>query len=115
MDYISATAVCVSGALIFTTIQAQDFADVEGDKQLGRVTFPIHAPEFSRAFTLGALVGWSIFLSWFWSIGPLCAMGFIGLGTFVGLRYYIHRTEAKDRRSYVFYNVSTIAVMRAWF
>ncbi|EKM50744.1 uncharacterized protein PHACADRAFT_188269 [Phanerochaete carnosa HHB-10118-sp] len=105
IDYISTTAVCISGALIFTTIQAQDFADVEGDKQLGRVTLPIYAPEFSRAFTLGALIGWSIFLSWFWHIGPLCAIGFIGMGTFVGLRYYTRRTEAEDRESYVFYNI----------
>ena len=53
MDFVSVTAVIISGILIFTTIQAQDFPDVEGDKALGRMTFPIYAPmELSRAFTL---------------------------------------------------------------
>ncbi|KAJ3733193.1 UbiA prenyltransferase family [Lentinula guzmanii] len=36
---------CWNGAVIFTTIQAQDFPDVQGDAALGRVTLPIYAPE----------------------------------------------------------------------
>lgn len=110
MDTVSTAAVCISGALIFTTIQAQDFADVEGDRLLGRVTFPIYAPEFSRACTLVALVGWSLALSWYWSIGCLCTASLVTLGTFIGFRYYTRRSAADDKSSYLFYNVWLMAV-----
>ncbi|GJE90540.1 UbiA prenyltransferase family-domain-containing protein [Phanerochaete sordida] len=110
MDHIAVAAVCISGFLIFTTIQAQDFADVEGDKALHRVTFPIYAPEFSRVATLAAIVGWSLFLSWFWDIGRAYSFGLIALGAFVGLRYYLQRTTAEDRLSFLFYNIWLMTV-----
>ncbi|KAI0704551.1 UbiA prenyltransferase family-domain-containing protein [Earliella scabrosa] len=105
LDRVSMFAVCLSGALIFTTIQAQDFADTEGDSALGRVTFPIYAPEFSRTFTLFALIAWSCGLSAFWDIGPAYRAAFIGLGALVGWRYYSKRTVEADCRSYVLYNI----------
>jgi 4-hydroxybenzoate polyprenyltransferase len=107
MDFVSVTAVIISGILIFTTIQAQDFPDVEGDKALGRMTFPIYAPEFSRAFTLFATVAWSAFLSWFWGVGPVNAAFLIIFGAYVGLRYYHWRTLEADKRSYLIFNVRT--------
>ena len=107
MDRVSVVAICLSGALIFTTIQAQDFADVQGDAALGRVTFPIYAPELSRVFTLFTLIAWSCGLSAFWEIGPLFSGVFIALGVVVGWRYYVLRTPEDDNDSYVLYNVST--------
>ena len=65
LDSTSYASVIISGLLVLTTVQAQDFADVEGDKQLGRVTFPIRAPQFSRLWTLLAMVAWSAVLTWF--------------------------------------------------
>ncbi len=105
MDFVSVTAVIISGILIFTTIQAQDFPDVEGDKALGRMTFPIYAPEFSRAFTLFATIAWSMFLSWFWGVGPVSAAFLVIFGSYVGLRYYRWRTLEADKRSYLIFNV----------
>ena len=105
MDSVSVAAVIVSGILIFTTIQAQDFPDVEGDKALGRMTFPIYAPEFSRAFTFFAIVAWSMFLSWFWGVGPVSAAFLVIFGTYVGIRYYHRRTLEADKTSYLIYNV----------
>lgn len=40
----------------FTTIQAQDFPDIEGDVASGRMTLPLYAPEFSQALTVLAHV-----------------------------------------------------------
>ena len=80
LDAISLTAVCISGALIFTTIQAQDFADVEGDAALGRKTFPIFAPRASRVASLLAMCAWSLFLACFWGVGPLCGGAFVAFG-----------------------------------
>ncbi|KAH9960956.1 UbiA prenyltransferase family-domain-containing protein [Russula compacta] len=109
MDFVSVTAVIISGIMIFTTIQAQDFADVEGDKALGRMTFPIYAPEFSRAFTLIATVAWSVFLSWFWGVGPVSAAFLVILGTYVGMRYYLWRTLEADKKSYTIFNIWLMA------
>ena len=100
------TAVCISGALIFTTIQAQDFADVEGDAALGRKTFPIIAPRASRVASLLAMCAWSLGLALFWDVGPLVGGAFVALGSFVGARFFFLRTAEEDERSYVLYNVS---------
>ncbi|KAH9958196.1 UbiA prenyltransferase family-domain-containing protein [Russula dissimulans] len=109
MDFVSVTAVTISGILIFTAIQAQDFPDVEGDKAVGRMTFPIYAPELSRLLTLLATVAWSVFLSWFWGVGPLSTAVFISFGIHVGLRYYCWRTLKADKKSYLLFNVWLMA------
>ncbi|KAI0759410.1 UbiA prenyltransferase family-domain-containing protein [Trametes elegans] len=105
LDHVSITAVCVSGLLIFTTIQAQDFADVEGDCAFGRVTFPIYAPEMSRLATLVSVTGWSAALCWFWDVGPTCTALFTALGTCVAVRFYCLRLACDDKRTYVLYNI----------
>ncbi|KAI0297384.1 UbiA prenyltransferase family [Russula brevipes] len=109
MDFVSVTAVIISGILIFTAIQAQDFPDVEGDKAVGRMTFPIYAPELSRFLTFFATVTWSVFLSWFWGVGPISTGVFIGFGIHVGLRYYCWRTLEADKKSYLIFNVWLMA------
>ena len=106
LDAVAQTAVCISGALIFTTIQAQDFADVEGDAALGRKTFPIIAPRASRVASLLAMCAWSLGLAAFWDVGPLVGGAFVALGSFVGARFFFLRTAEEDERSYVLYNVS---------
>lgn len=106
LDAISVKAIKLSGIIIFTTIQAQDFHDIEGDAIAGRITFPIYAPEISRIFTQLALMLWSIALCWIWGVSVLISTLFIVLGCFVGLRYYWCRGVEMDRRSYILYNVS---------
>lgn len=105
MDEISISAVLLSGALIFTTIQAQDFADVEGDTKLGRVTLPIYAPELSRQLTFIALVAWSAFLGSYWKVDLIYRVAFGALGAVVGYRYFSLRSTDCDRISYLLYNV----------
>lgn len=106
MDSISRTAILLNGLLIFTTVQTQDFSDVDGDAALGRVTLPIYAPELSRIFTLFAMILWSSGLVWFWGIGLWYATGVIIFGTAVGLRFYMWRQREVDQRSYIWFNVS---------
>ncbi|KAF8468675.1 UbiA prenyltransferase family-domain-containing protein [Russula ochroleuca] len=109
MDFVSVTAVIISGILTFTASHAQDFPDVEGDKITGRMTFPIYAPELSRFFTLFISIAWSIFLSWFWKVGPISTALLTGFGTYVGLRYYFWRTLEADKRSYLTFNIWLMA------
>lgn len=92
--------------MIFTTIQAQDFQDVEGDAAIGRRTFPIYAPEFSRVFTLCAMMVWSLFVAWYWDIGYISSLVMAVIGTYVGARYYFLRAPRDDRQSYIIFNVS---------
>jgi hypothetical protein len=105
LDFVSITAILISGILIFTVIHVQDFPDVEGDKVVGRMTFPIYAPELSRFLTLFAIVAWSIFLSWFWGVGRINKALFVSSGVYVGHRYYMCRSLEADRRSYLIFNV----------
>ncbi|KAJ7101906.1 UbiA prenyltransferase family-domain-containing protein [Mycena epipterygia] len=105
LDPVSTTAVIISGILIFTTIQAQDFPDVDGDAALGRMTFPIYAPEWSRIVTLGALISWSTFLCWYWSLGPVSSITFMLLGLYSGIRYYLWRRVPDDKTSYLVFSV----------
>ncbi|KAJ7814515.1 UbiA prenyltransferase family [Mycena olivaceomarginata] len=105
LDVVSTTAIFLSGTLIFTTIQAQDFPDVDGDAASGRVTFPIYAPELSRAFTLCSVITWSIGLGWYWHPGPMIKSVFIILGIYVGCRYYLWRTVEIDKKSYFIFNI----------
>ena len=100
------TAIYTSAVLVFTTIQSQDFADVDGDKKLGRVTFPICAPELSRTVTFLATTTWSLFLGPLWDIGPTFQGLLSTLGTIVGVRYFLLRTPKSDKVSYALYNVS---------
>ncbi|OCB85139.1 hypothetical protein A7U60_g7764 [Sanghuangporus baumii] len=104
LDVVSLSAITISGVLIFTTIQAQDFADVEGDIALGRVTFPIFAPEFSRSFTALIVPIWSAILGWYWDIGAGTQFALILLGGYVGWRMFTKRSSEDDKRSYVMYN-----------
>lgn len=105
LDHISWIAVVISGTLIFTTVHTQDFPDVEGDAKLGRVTFPIYAPETARLFTICAMVIWSLFLCWFWKVDTGVSTAMFALGLFVGLRFYWWRTPEHDARSYLIYNI----------
>lgn len=98
----------LSGIIIFTTIQSQDFADVAGDVSIGRVTFPIYAPEASRKVTLIAMVLWSVFLAALWELGTFSGGAFCALGAYVGYRYYNLRSVKEDEVSYRVYNVSTL-------
>jgi len=109
LDFISVTSIIISGILIFTAIQAQDFPDVEGDKAVGRMTFPIYAPELSRFVTLFATSAWSVFLCWFWEVGPISTALFTSFGLHVGLRYYCWRTIEADKKSYLIFNVWLMA------
>ncbi|KAH9984498.1 UbiA prenyltransferase family-domain-containing protein [Russula vinacea] len=109
MDFVSVTAVIISGILVFTSVQGQDFPDVEGDKTVGRMTFPIYAPELSRFLMLFVTMAWSVFLSWFWEVGPISSALFTSFGIYLGLRYYCRRTVEADRRSYLIFNVWLMA------
>ncbi|KAG0699518.1 UbiA prenyltransferase family-domain-containing protein [Suillus ampliporus] len=105
LDRTSITALCCSALVILVTIHVQDFADVKGDRMLGRRTLPIVAPEGSRIYILCVLPLISFALASFWSLGPLCSILFISMGIGVGLRCFLVRDEIGDQLNYWLYNI----------
>lgn len=97
---------CISFGIFATTIQTQDFKDVEGDKKINRQTLPIIFPKESRYTPIVALLAWSIALSYVWRLPTTIAATFIALAVFVGLRFLSRRTRHDDQVSFYWYNVS---------
>ena len=106
MDFLGALSISVIAGILATTIQAQDFQDVIGDKAVGRNTLPIAFPNFSRYTLLITLIMWSLYLTTMWEIAMQGGILFTFLGIVVGVRYYFWRSSKDDEWSYVLYNVS---------
>ena len=106
LDFSGAFSISVIAAILATTIQAQDFQDIIGDKAVGRYTLPIAFPNFSRYTPLVTLLMWSVYLTTMWEITTPAGFGFTFLGIVVGIRYYFWRSTKDDEWSYVLYNVS---------
>jgi len=105
VDFIQFLSVFLLCCIIATTIQTQDFPDVVGDLKMGRHTLVIAYPKFSRYTPLVTLTPWSLYLSSIWGNSFPATIAYLLLGTIVGLRFYLRRTPAEDRLSYVMYNV----------
>jgi 4-hydroxybenzoate polyprenyltransferase len=105
LDDVAKTALLCSAFIIFTTIHAQDFADVEGDRTSGRRTLPIVAPKAARTSMILLLVVWSAVLSLVWGLDRATSSAMLLLGTFVGIRYLYLHSKDDDKRSYLWYNV----------
>lgn len=105
LDFPGAFSISIVAAILATTLQAQDFQDVIGDKAVGRYTLPIAFPNFSRCTVLITLVMWSLYLTTMWEIATPAGVGFIFLAIIIGIRYYFWRSTENDEWSYVLYNV----------
>ena len=110
LDFSGAFSISVIAAILATTIQAQDFQDVIGDKAVGRYTLPIAFPNFSRYTLMVTLVMWSLYLTTIWEITTPAGVGFTFLGIAVGVRYYFWRSTKDDEWSYVLYNVRLLPI-----
>ncbi|KAG2102856.1 UbiA prenyltransferase family [Suillus discolor] len=110
LDGTSIKALSCSTLVVLLTVQAQDFADVNGDRRSGRRTLPIIAPEGSRIYMLCALPLISFALASVWSLGPLSSLLFVSMGSWAGIRYYLFRDEIRDEANYRLYNIWILCV-----
>lgn len=94
----------VFGLVIFTTIHAQDFRDMEGDQLKGRTTLPLIMGSKTGRVTLAAsIMFWSIFCPFYLRL-PLHAYGLAaGLGGFTGWRFMSKTDNASDKKSFHLY------------
>lgn len=105
-DLISVRAVLITYWLFATTTHAQDFKDIEGDKESNRSTIPIDFPRASRPSMICGLLFWSIASSKIWNIGDMNSILLILLGAYVGARYCLLQGRRNDQVSFYWYNVS---------
>jgi hypothetical protein len=108
LDNVATIALVCSALVILTTVHAQDFPDVEGDRATGRKTFPIVAPRIARFGMLPLLVTWSAVLSIMWRLDYVWTTAIMALSTYVGTRYLRYSGKSQDKTSYRWYNVSMI-------
>ncbi|KAJ7057800.1 hypothetical protein C8F01DRAFT_1220619 [Mycena amicta] len=105
LDSTGWLAIFLSGCIFATTIYAQDFRDVVGDKLIDRDTIPIRFGFPSRPALLAGVLIWSIALSLIWDIDSYTSLLFTALGIFAGCRFVCLTTVEEDRKSYFWYNV----------
>ncbi|KAI0092001.1 UbiA prenyltransferase family-domain-containing protein [Irpex rosettiformis] len=92
--------------IIGTTIHAQDFRDVEGDKLKGRTTLPILLPRGSRWSVFLLVLGWSVVLAgWASTVHLTLKIAYMALGVWVGSIFVLRERIEDDRWSYDAYNV----------
>ncbi|OJT08774.1 hypothetical protein TRAPUB_329, partial [Trametes pubescens] len=93
----------MNAGAIFTTIQMQDFKDVEGDDAIGRRTLPIVYPTGSRVLTSVLIPLWSLVITNAWEANQAFSAVMLALGLYIGYRIMRRRTRESDRLSYVWY------------
>jgi 4-hydroxybenzoate polyprenyltransferase len=111
IDPIAKLAIVLSGGIFATTIHAQDFKDIEGDRKIGRRTIPIVLPVFSRVTVIIPMVLWSFGLGRVWDLGAEVAAPFVALALVVGGRFLLFRSVAEDQVSFYLYNVSSLTFL----
>ncbi|KAI0752518.1 UbiA prenyltransferase family [Daedaleopsis nitida] len=92
--------------VIFTTIHALDFKDIEGDGLIGRRTLPILYPLVSRLCTAALIPFWSLLLAYHYrDASPLISLGTVVLGLSTGARFAWKRSREADKMSGALYNI----------
>ncbi|KAG8214405.1 UbiA prenyltransferase family-domain-containing protein [Butyriboletus roseoflavus] len=107
-------AVQLSMAVFASTLHAQDFKDVSGDRLTGRCTFPIAFPFLSRLSVALGIPLWSICLSHVWHLDLLSSTAFLLYSSYTGVRFMLYRSIGDDKRSCKFYSVSACCIPWEW-
>lgn len=105
MDNATWLSVLCSASIVATTVHAQDFQDVIGDKLIGRHTLAIEHPTLARPMLMAILVAWSMALSSIWGLSSSLGRAYSILGALVGWRFVLKRSVKSDQRSFYLYNV----------
>ncbi|KAF6752357.1 UbiA prenyltransferase family-domain-containing protein [Ephemerocybe angulata] len=90
--------------VISTTIHAQDFQDVEGDREVGRNTIPMMLPNISRISMPILLPLWSAIVISLSHPPSWLAAVYLGLSILVSFRFLCLREVKNDEWTYVLYN-----------
>lgn len=91
--------IAITAAIVMTTIQAQDFPDMAGDKVRGRKTIPLVFNEtWARGTLAGLVLFWSIVCLSFWNVtSTLAWMVVLGIAVTLSLKTTLNRTQSSDK------------------
>ncbi|POS80966.1 UbiA prenyltransferase [Diaporthe helianthi] len=91
--------IALTAAVVMTTIHAQDFPDVAGDKARGRKTIPLVFNEVLARATLAFLVlFWSVVCLVFWDVkSPMVWVAMLGMAGAMSLKTVLGRTLRSDK------------------
>lgn len=110
IDEVGVVAVLSTIGILATTYHVQDFKDYEGDRAIGRKTFPIVMPVLARQQVMVALMLWSLGVSYLWGLDSVISTIVCGLGLYVGLRFMTMKNKVQDQHSFYWYNIWLTAV-----
>ena len=101
----------IVGGIIFSTLQMQDMADVEGDKARGRRTLPIvHGDGIARWSIAIPVITWSIVCPWFWELGKLGWAASLMAGGLLAVRVLLLRSIGADKVTWKVWCLWTIVL-----
>ena len=91
--------------IIFTTVQAQDMYDQDGDASRDRKTVPLVIGDGNARWTIAIpMMVWSIVTPGAWK-GPLIGYTLnIGIGVIVAVRTLVYRTVRDDKKTFIIWN-----------
>ncbi|RAH39838.1 UbiA family prenyltransferase [Aspergillus brunneoviolaceus CBS 621.78] len=114
-DMKAFTWLLVLAGAITTTVHAQDFRDIDGDRATGRRTVPLLiGDENARSALAVGIIAWTALSCWFWDVGSaerswLSCLPACVAGTIVVWGFYWSTTREGDRRSWQIYPLWLIA------
>lgn len=93
-------AVCwiaLTGTVIFTTVQAQDFPDIAGDQARGRQTMPLlYGQHVARVSLAIGIITWSFLCPWFWGLRFLEFLPTVAIGGLMAWMTFANRRKTSD-------------------
>ena len=96
----------IIGAVVFSTVQTQDFGDQAGDKLRGRKTVPLVAgDDTARWITVVPIIFWSICCPLYWKPHGGFSAAFTLIGCLIGLRYLKKRSVSDDKKTFRLWNL----------
>ena len=101
----------IIGAVILSTVQTQDMADMEGDAKRNRKTFPlVYGEGYARwSIAIGVPV-WSVSCPAFWKLNFLGYIPSTFIGCVIGLRILLLTTTANDEATWRMWCVWMITI-----
>jgi len=91
----------IIAAVVFTTLQIQDFHDQEGDRARGRSTIPILVGDAAGRWTVVTpMLIWSWFIPSFWGMTLYGYLAPLGIGGVISWRSLMRKGVESDRNTY---------------
>ena len=101
----------IVGLVVFTTLQMQDMADMEGDAARGRRTLPLVYGESIAQWSIAVAVAfWSIGCPVFWNCGAIGYLASVSVGSLLSVRVIIFRGPHAYRKTWVCWCIWTITI-----